>query len=329
MSGSNKIVRVAAAIFYRDGNILAAKRHAHKAQGGLWEFPGGKIKDDELPESALKREIFEELGIQCEIGEFIGINQHAYPDISIELHAFEIDYFEDNFQLIDHSELLWLSPDSSQNLDWAQADIPLLDMYRKYRNNLNYYESQGVEYAERTKPLLQKVECDWFIDQLPTHARVLDLGCGSGNAADYFQEHGLKAEACDISSYICETLSKTATYPIHNVSFSKMLSIGKFNGIWASASLLHLNRFQLARTIKLIHAALEDIGILYVSFKKGAGEQVDKDGRYFSLYDLDELKYIFEATTDFQILGSRVRPDQIGRSGVEWLSLMLKKYVPE
>ena len=77
MSESNKHIRVAAAIFYRDGNILAARRHAHKAQGGLWEFPGGKIRDDELPESALKREITEELGVECEIGEFIGINRHA------------------------------------------------------------------------------------------------------------------------------------------------------------------------------------------------------------------------------------------------------------
>lgn len=77
-----------------------------------------------------------------------------HSDILIELYAFEVESFEDNFKLSDHSELVWLSPNSGHNLDWAQADIPLLEMYCKYRNNINYYERQGMGYVERTRRYL-------------------------------------------------------------------------------------------------------------------------------------------------------------------------------
>ena len=54
---------VAAALVDADDRVLIAQRPAHKALGGLWEFPGGKIEPGERPEQALIRELDEELGI--------------------------------------------------------------------------------------------------------------------------------------------------------------------------------------------------------------------------------------------------------------------------
>ena len=68
MSGSaNQRTQVVAAVIHNEqGQICIAKRPAHKHQGGLWEFPGGKQEAGETPQAALKRELNEELGIILE-----------------------------------------------------------------------------------------------------------------------------------------------------------------------------------------------------------------------------------------------------------------------
>ncbi|HHE48144.1 MAG TPA: NUDIX domain-containing protein, partial [Candidatus Acetothermia bacterium] len=60
---------VAAALIEREGKVLLAQRHQGDEQGGLWEFPGGKVEFGETPAQALARELSEELGIQVEVGE--------------------------------------------------------------------------------------------------------------------------------------------------------------------------------------------------------------------------------------------------------------------
>ena len=57
------LIVVAVALIDADGRVLLQQRPAHKEHGGLWEFPGGKIDEGELPEAALIRELKEELGI--------------------------------------------------------------------------------------------------------------------------------------------------------------------------------------------------------------------------------------------------------------------------
>jgi len=85
---------VAAVIVGSDGNILIAKRLADAHQGGLWEFPGGKVEPGELPEDALVRELQEELGITATSSRPLIQIHHDYPDKSVFLDVWKVTEFD-------------------------------------------------------------------------------------------------------------------------------------------------------------------------------------------------------------------------------------------
>jgi len=189
MNDSDNPIEVVGAIIYRDSRILAAKRADHKSQGGLWEFPGGKVEPGETAEKALERELLEEMGLSCEVGAYIGAVEYSYPDFRILLHAFEINAFTRDLKLVDHSEVKWIQLNECDGLDWAKADIPLIEMYRNYRSTSNYYESQGSAYIEKTGNINLHEEYDNFLSNLETDSLVLDLGTGSGVSRQMIWDH--------------------------------------------------------------------------------------------------------------------------------------------
>ena len=82
------MLRVVAAVIHNPrGEILIARRPLHKHQGGLWEFPGGKIEDGEEAAQALIRELQEELGITPTAFRPLLTVEHHYPDKSVRLEV--------------------------------------------------------------------------------------------------------------------------------------------------------------------------------------------------------------------------------------------------
>ena len=79
------MIEVVAGVIYKDNKFLIAQRNLKKSQGGLWEFPGGKLESGESCEAALKREIFEEFEAEIEVEGYITENIHHYPEKDIKL----------------------------------------------------------------------------------------------------------------------------------------------------------------------------------------------------------------------------------------------------
>ena len=79
------------------------------------------------PEAALLRELSEELKIEANIIKKLGVWQHTYPFLHVEIHGFlvESSQFED-MQLTVHSEMKWISSQEDLDLDWLEADIPIV-----------------------------------------------------------------------------------------------------------------------------------------------------------------------------------------------------------
>ena len=73
--------------------VLITRRHAHLHQGGLWEFPGGKIHEDESSHDALRRELAEELAIHVEAAQPLLTIDHDYPDRSVRLEVWRVSAF--------------------------------------------------------------------------------------------------------------------------------------------------------------------------------------------------------------------------------------------
>src|SRR6056300_1186986 len=90
-----KEIHVVAGIIYNDtrDQILIAKRPDHLHQGGLWEFPGGKVDEGESVESALQRELLEELDIGVSEAEPFQQIAHRYPDKAVFLDFWKVYNF--------------------------------------------------------------------------------------------------------------------------------------------------------------------------------------------------------------------------------------------
>lgn len=113
---------VAAVIQNEEGKILIAQRNLKKSQGGLWEFPGGKIEPNETKEEAIIREIKEEMDIDIEAKKFIGQKVFNYPDKDINLIAIESKQIKGDIKLNEHEDIKWVNKNELRNFNFAPAD---------------------------------------------------------------------------------------------------------------------------------------------------------------------------------------------------------------
>ena len=124
-----KHFHVTCAIIEKDGKVLSAQRSESMSLPLKWEFPGGKIKDGERPEDCLKREVIEELGVSVNIGSALLPHTHQYEAFSITLYPFICKVVSGEITLHEHAAFSWLPPEDLHTLDWAAADLPVIQTY--------------------------------------------------------------------------------------------------------------------------------------------------------------------------------------------------------
>lgn len=123
-----KEIDVVGAIIIKDKKILCCQRGPGRALANLWEFPGGKIEENETKVQALKRELREELKITVSmVEEIFDFTRYEYDFGFVNLTTF-ICYLESGEpQLTEHLQVKWLSPQELDSLEWAPADIPTVE----------------------------------------------------------------------------------------------------------------------------------------------------------------------------------------------------------
>ncbi|WP_201502203.1 (deoxy)nucleoside triphosphate pyrophosphohydrolase [Psychrobacter cibarius] len=127
-----KTIEVVAAIIVDDGKILCAQRGKNKLDylSEKFEFPGGKLENNETLEQALAREIREELNMPISVDRLLLTVEHTYPDFKIIMHSF-ICYTQSRALVLnEHLQALWLTIAELDALDWAAADIPIVEQLK-------------------------------------------------------------------------------------------------------------------------------------------------------------------------------------------------------
>lgn len=111
--------------------VLVCQRSEKMSLPLKWEFPGGKIEPGENPQACLAREIQEELHLKVEVGQPLKPVRHRYPLFEIRLFPFRCRITGGEIHLSEHRAFLWQPLSALHQLDWAQADRPIVLQLQK------------------------------------------------------------------------------------------------------------------------------------------------------------------------------------------------------
>lgn len=190
---------------------------------------------------------------------------------------------------------------------------------------IDYYDKNATEYSESTIGVDFSATQERFLRYIPSHAKILDFGCGSGRDAKYFLDKGYDVDAIDGSKEFCRLASVYTGITVKQMLFQELASVNEYDGIWACASILHLQKDDLILVLHKMATALKNTGVIYASFKYGTffGE---RQGRYFTDFNEERLTEILALVPELQYrefwISSDVRPD---RSDEKWLNVILSR----
>jgi len=145
---------------------------------------------------------------------------------------------------------------------------------------LQFYRSNAQSYADWA--LAPSTRLRGFLALLPPGGSILELGCGAGNHSAVMLEAGFQVRATDGSPEMAEIASRRLGHPVEAMLFHQLNAEEAYDGVWASACLLHVPRDELAGILSRIRHALKPSGVFYASFKVGEGDGRDNLGRYYN-----------------------------------------------
>lgn len=167
---------------------------------------------------------------------------------------------------------------------------------------LRFYRSNAQAYAEWAKA--PSTRLTGFLALLPPGGSILELGCGAGNHAAKMLAAGFALRATDGSPEMAEIASRRLGHPVEAMLFHDLDEDRAYDGVWASACLLHVPRHQLAGVLARIHRALKRDGVFYASFKVGDGDGRDALGRYYNYPSPQWLQSVYAEAGPWDALAS-------------------------
>lgn len=192
---------------------------------------------------------------------------------------------------------------------------------------LNYYNQKANDFVMDTIAVEFTEIQDFFLEQICTSGKILDLGCGSGRDTKYFLDRGYRVIAVDGSVELCKIASEFTGIEVRQMLFEELEDRDVYDGVWACASILHVTKDKLPNVIGRIGTALKSGGVAYMSFKYGDFEGV-RNGRYFTCLTETSFEQILEEVPDLRISKMWVSKDvRADRGDEQWLNILVTKMV--
>ena len=192
---------------------------------------------------------------------------------------------------------------------------------------IQYYEEHAEEFAANTLKADMESIRSRFLAYLSTGCRILDFGCGTGRDSKAFLDLGYDVTAIDGSEALCRIARSLTGLPVRCLDFRgyKPEEGEVYEGIWACASLLHLQKNELLPVMNVLSQALIPGGAFYVSFKYGTFEG-ERNGRHFTDFTIEEFREFIKSIPELSIaeywITGDVRP---GRGDERWLNIVLQR----
>ena len=164
-----------------------------------------------------------------------------------------------------------------------------------------------------------------FLAELPAGGSILDLGCGSGRDTAYFREKGFYVTPTDGSECMCELATNYLGTPVRVQEFNELDDECLYDGISASASIMHLEYERLVELMPKLVRALKPGGVFFVSFKYG-----DQDGylgkRYYTYMTEERFEALVAPVRELEIcqMGT-FGNEHPGQPDFRWLWALLRK----
>jgi SAM-dependent methyltransferase len=189
---------------------------------------------------------------------------------------------------------------------------------------LQFYRSNAQSYADWAKAPSTRLR--GFLALLPSGGSILELGCGAGNHSAVMLEAGFSVRATDGSPEMAEIASRRLGHPVETMLFHELEEQGAYDGVWASACLLHVPKPELAGILGRIRRALKPSGVFYASFKVGGRDGRDDLGRYYNYPSLEWLQATYAAAGEWSSLTSDTNVIQsFDQTSADMLHLVARK----
>ena len=198
---------------------------------------------------------------------------------------------------------------------------------KKVDDTLNYYNSKAKEFVSGTVDVAFTEIQDLFIEYIHAGGKILDFGCGSGRDTKYFISKGYDVDATDGSEELCKIASEYTGIKVKQMLFAELDEIELYDGVWACASILHVEKKQLPEIMKKIAIATKKGGIVYTSFKYGDFEGI-RNGRFFTYLTEESFEELLRKVPELAIEKLWISADVRAERGEErWLNIVLRKQV--
>ena len=188
----------------------------------------------------------------------------------------------------------------------------------------NYYENNAERYAAETFSADMSEQYQSFLSLLKKGAKILDVGSGSGRDACYFQKQGYQVTALEPSKNLGREIRKVFSGEIVCSDIQNYRPTERYDGIWACASLIHLQEEEVLQFFEKIDQYLNDNGIIYITEKNGLSTGKVEDGRFFLEFTEQLVEKILTVNKQLKLEQLWYTEDASGRKGFWWMNVILR-----
>lgn len=190
---------------------------------------------------------------------------------------------------------------------------------------IEYFDQNAERCFADAFTITERTNQDHFLSYVKPGGSILDFGCGSGRDTAYFRERGYRVTPTDGSREMCRLASEYLGMPVRVLEFGELADIDCYDGIYASASIMHVEYERLLDILPKLARALRKEGVLYVSFKYG-----ETDGylgkRYYTNMTEERLARMLAQVPQLEVVEQGIFGNEHpGQPDFRWLYAYLRK----